>query len=199
MIKLAITGGIGSGKSSVAKVLQMLGASIYDSDQRAKELMCVKLKPQIIDLLGKDAFEPCGKLNRQHIAGKVFKDKELLGRLNEIVHPAVIADFLHWCKQLQSQGKEVAIIESALVGESGIDKIVDGVIVVTCDHDERIERVIKRDGVSESQAMDRINSQSSQSAMLEMADFVIDTTRGIMQVEQIVGVWEKLEHAFKKK
>ncbi len=198
MIKLAITGGIGSGKSTVARVLEMLGAAIYNSDQRAKELMSCALRAQIIELLGGEAFIG-EQLNRPYIAGVVFKDKSLLGKLNEIVHPVVIDDFLQWCDDLQSQGKQVAIIESALVVESGIDKVVDGVIVVICDMNERIARIIKRDGVSEAQALNRINSQSSQQAMLEMADFVVDTTPGVMQVEQIVGLWEKFEGGFKKK
>lgn len=157
MIKVGLTGGIGSGKSTVAQLFAMLGVAIYDSDARAKELMRTRgdIRASIIALLGEQSYQG-GDINRAYIASQVFSKAELLRGLNAIVHPAVGEDFERWALE---QSSPYVIMESAILFQSGLDKMVDKTIVVTSPEQLRIERVCRRDNVTPEQVMARINNQ----------------------------------------
>ena len=172
MLKVGLTGGIGSGKSTVAKMFMDLGIPVYDSDKEAKELMVTseKVRAAIIELLGNSAYNSEG-LDRSYIADKVFKDSELLKKLNGIVHPAVREHFLNWAKKQKSP---YVVQETALIFENDAQDKYDCTILVTAPLNSRIQRVVQRDGTSEKAVKDRMNNQLEDSHKKKLADFNIE-------------------------
>ena len=146
MIKIGITGGIGSGKSTVCRAFAQLGVPVYDSDSRARRLMNedVALKAAVSGLFGDGAYDADG-LNRKYVAGRIFSDGTLRERLNAVVHPAVAEDFARWAER--QQGPYV-IEEAAILFESGAYRQMDKVVTVTAPEPERIRRTCLRDGVA---------------------------------------------------
>ena len=174
MIVIGLTGGIGSGKSTVAAMFKELGIPVYDSDQRAKYLMNTSkiINKQLVALLGEEAYEE-GKLNRPFIAEKVFNDSELLAELNNIVHPVVRQDFIDWTKE---QDSCYVIQETALLFENKSQDLYDDVILVTAPKEVRIERVLSRDNSTRAQVEARMNNQLDDEIKLELANFIIENT-----------------------
>lgn len=159
MYKIGITGGIGSGKSTVCALLKEQGVAVYDSDAEAKRLMSESetLRSALIDAFGEECYNGEG-LNRAYLASKVFGDDEALARLNAIVHPAVKDDFRAWAER--QQGAYV-VLESAILFESGFDAEVDTTLAVMAPLEERVRRAMERDGVTREQILDRISHQLS--------------------------------------
>ncbi len=173
MIKVGITGGIGSGKSLVASMLNMLGAPVYHSDTRAKWLMAhnPEVRQSLITLFGDEAFDTSGNIDRQYIASRVFGNTIELEALNKIVHPAVGRDYTQWLSK--HNDVPYTLKEAALIFEAGIHKDLDFVVTVTAPEDVRIQRVVKRDGVSVDQVEARIRAQWSDAKRIPMSDFVL--------------------------
>ncbi len=171
MIKIGLTGGIGTGKTTVAKRFEKLGVPVYYADDRAKAIMQhdTEIKRQIIDLFGEKAFQD-NRLSVSYIGGMVFDNPSLLKKLESIVHPAVRKDFVRWCKR---QNTDYVIVENAILHKSGMDKLVDLVIVVTANLKKRIERLKKRDGKSKRELLKIINNQDKESELLKKSDFII--------------------------
>lgn len=173
MKRVAITGGIGSGKSTVCRALAALsGAPIYDSDRRAKEIMAEdgEVREALVALFGEEAFAE-GVLNRPFIASRVFGNEAMLQRLNRIVHPRVVADFEEWAESRES---DYVILESALLFTSPLVGHYDLAVVVDAPMEMRIERCIRRDGLTREQVVGRIESQMPAQRMRERADFVVE-------------------------
>lgn len=172
MMVVGLTGGIGSGKSTVAEMFRELGVPVYDSDSEAKQLMVssVKVKKAIIDLLGKRAYNE-GVLDRGFVAEKVFKDPELLRKLNAIVHPAVRQHFKDWASK---QTTPYVVQETALIFENGSQEQYDHTILVTAPLDVRLERVMKRDGVGSKAVLERMKNQMDDADKLGLADSCIE-------------------------
>lgn len=168
---IGLTGGIGSGKSTIAKMFEELGVSVYVSDIEAKKLMVAdqKLISAIKELLGDLAYIN-NELNRNYIAKKVFNDKKLLQKLNQIVHPAVAKHFEEW---RQKQKGEYVIKEAAILFENEGYKECDYVILVTAPEDTRIKRVMKRDNVSKEQVLARLKNQWSDQKKINLANEVV--------------------------
>lgn len=159
MIKLAITGGIGSGKSHVARQMtELLGIPVYDSDSNAKRLNeeSAVIRCGLLEMVGPDVYDAQGRLNRQRLAAFLFASEDNARRVNALIHPVVKADFLRWAAE---QTAPVVAIETALLAESGIDKIVDRVIRVDAPLETRISRAMQRDGVSREKVLERIARQ----------------------------------------
>ena len=171
MKKIAICGGIGSGKSTVCRMFAERGAAIYDSDSRAKALMheSAELRAALIAEFGEECYAD-GALNRPYLAEKVFGSEKQLAKLNSIVHPAVKADFLAWAEE---QEGDYCILESAILFESGFDALVDKTVAVLAPLPFRIERAMQRDGVTREQIEARVNAQMSDDELVRRADFAI--------------------------
>lgn len=161
---IAITGGIGSGKSIVARMVQVMGFEVYDCDSRAKALMTedADVRQQLTEAFGDQVYLDDGSINRQHLSAVAFADKEALGRLNGIVHPATTRDLQRWSDEQSRQGATVAFVETALLRTSGLDSVVDDVWHVTAPDEVRIDRVKARNGFSREQVQARIASQENE-------------------------------------
>ena len=169
---IGITGGIGSGKSTLSSLLRAEGYSVYDTDLEARRLQNEHstMRKKLVDLFGKDIYTEQG-LNRSVLGKIVFAKPELLVKLNAIVHPLVMEDFNNWV--LNRFPKKMLFIESAILYESGFNKLVDKVILITAAEDVRIDRVVKRDGVSPEHVRARMSHQLSEKEKVLRADFVI--------------------------
>lgn len=156
---VAVTGGIGAGKSVVCHALTALGFPVYDTDRAARRLMDAgaDIKRAIAETVTPDAIAPDGSINRPALAAVVFADTEKLGRLNRIVHGAVRSDFTNWANSLNCQ---TLFVETAILYESGFDALVDEVWEVTAPEQVRIERVERRSGLSAGEIKRRIDAQS---------------------------------------
>lgn len=168
-----VTGGIGSGKSTVVKMFEELGVPIYVADKRAKKLMreSKDLKIKIVDFLGKESYKD-GELNRPFIAKEIFNDVEKLNRFNAMVHPAVHADFKKWKADLENN-YTYCIYEAAILFESNRQEICDYTLLITAPKEVRIKRVMNRDNITETDVIERMNHQWSDERKKKLADFII--------------------------
>lgn len=191
MKKIAICGGIGSGKSTVCQMFAERGVAIYDSDSRAKSLMneSEPLREALMAEFGAECYEG-GELNRPYLAQRVFASAEQLEKLNSIVHPAVKDDFLRWAEE---QSGDYVILESAILYESGFDALVDKVVAVLAPLPLRVERAMNRDGASREQIELRIKAQMSDDELMARADFAIVN----FQLEDVEKDVAELNHRFK--
>lgn len=186
MIIVGLTGGIGSGKSTVAGFFVELGVPVYNSDEEAKKLMTSSknVKKAIIELLGKKAYKG-KKLNKKFISEKIFNDRSLLNKMNGIVHPAVQEHFLTWAKK---QKAPYVIQETALIFENAKQGFYDFIILVTAPEEQRLERVIIRDGSSKKAVSDRLKNQLSDAEKIPYSDFVlenIELPKTRLEVEEV--------------
>lgn len=190
MLKVGITGGIGSGKSVVCKIFETLGVPIYYADDRAKQLMHedTALMAAIKDRFGADIYQD-GVLNRQKLSELVFNDKAALQDLNALVHPAVGRDSKAWQQQ---QTAPYTLREAALLFEAGSYKLLDKIIVVTAPKALRIDRVMQRDGVSKEQVQARMANQWPQADKDAKADYLIINDGNHELIPQVMELHKKL-------
>lgn len=194
MLKVGITGGIGSGKSTICRIFQSIGIPVYYADDKAKYLMKTdaNLISKIKDLLGNDVYDNENNLNTKRIAEIVFNDKKKLKQLNSIVHPAVGIDANNWQKEMEKQGYHYTLKEAALLFESGSYKQLDKIIVVDAPEKLRIQRVMKRDQVSEQEVYNRIKNQWPQDKKNKLADFIINNDGEESIIDQVVLINKEL-------
>lgn len=171
---VGLTGGIGSGKTTVAKFFKELGVPVYNSDKEARKLMKTskKIKKGIIELLGENAYKG-KKLNKTYISDKIFNNENLLQKLNSIVHPAVRKHFLKWKKK---QDARYVIQETALIFENKSEDFYDKIILVVAPRSQRIQRVAERDSISTQQIENRLKNQLEDEQKIPLAHYVIDNT-----------------------
>ena len=186
-VLVGLTGGIGSGKSTVARVFRAMGVPVFQSDDRAKVLLNedASVRQQVIAHFGK-VYEQ-GQLNRKALADIVFNDPAKREILNNIVHPAVGNAFNDWVNA--NMGQPILVKEAAILIETGAYKELDHLILVTCPEEERIQRVMKRDSASEQEVSARIKSQWSDEQKMPYCDYTINThnTHVIPQVLEILA------------
>lgn len=197
MLKIGLTGGIGSGKSTVAKVFEVLGMPVYYADDAAKKLMNEEgpLKQQIQKIFGATAYRN-GQLDRKYVADIVFKKPDKLQLLNALVHPATINDAQKW---MQRQRTSYAIKEAALIFESGAQQQLDYVIGVYAPTPLRIQRTMQRDGITEEEVIARINKQLDENSKMQLCDFVIVNDEEQLLIPQVVEVHKKITALTNKK
>lgn len=192
MKKVGITGGIGSGKTTVCKIFEILGIPVYYADDEAKKIITNNeaLKAKIIATFGKESYLEDGAYNRAYIANIVFKDKKELEKLNQIVHPAMYQDGVDWHNA--QNNVPYTLKEAAILFESKGHLMMDKSILVVAPMETRIERVMKRDDTTEEAIMNRINKQMPDSEKIKLADYIILNDGNAPLVPQILKIHDKL-------
>lgn len=192
-LTIGVTGGIGSGKTTVCKVFKLLGAPVFEADEAAKKLLDndQQVKSGLIHLFGENIYTPNGTIDRKKLAGIIFNDKIQLSKMNELVHPAVRKNFENWVKH--HEHFPYVIHEAAILFESGFYKIMDYTILVTAPENERIERVMKRDKVSRQKVEERINNQFPEEKKQELANLVLMNDNKNLLIPKIIEIDKKLK------
>lgn len=195
VLKVGITGGIGSGKTTVCKLFEQLGVPIYYADDRAKYLM--QHEHYLIDLIkqnfGAEVYDNGGVLNRRLLAEKVFNNTEKLALLNSLVHPAVFRDTERFVEQQQIKNLPYAMKEAALLVETGSYKSLNKLIVVTAPLELRIQRVAARDGATRDEILARMRNQLPEEEKIKLADYIITNDKDEEHLkQQVLNIHEQL-------
>ena len=197
MLKIGLTGGIGSGKSTIAKIIETLGYPVYISDSKASELINrdEEIKKHLTELFGKDIYQPDGYLDKKRLATIIFNDKEAIKQVNGIVHPAVTRDFMEWCS---AQRRPLLFFESAILFEAKLENLFDYIILITTDLETRVERVISRDSTTREKVIERINNQMPDEIKQTKSDFVIYNNNDDKVIKQILSIIHQLNNIHSK-
>ena len=192
MTSIAITGGIGSGKSYVSALLQAAGIPVYNTDNEAKRLMLSDegIRQDLITLLGEGVYTD-GTLNKPMLASYLFAGPENAARINAIVHPRVKADFRRWMEE--HEGQEIVGLECAILFEAGFEDAVDAVVTVYAPESLRVERAMKRDGATEAQIRARIAAQMDEEEKCRLSDYIIYNDGSISLENQLSALVAQLK------
>jgi len=195
MLKIGITGGIGSGKSIVCEIFRQLGVPIYNADYEAKLLINnnLEIKRKLTDSFGFDIYTETGILNRPLLANIIFNDKQALKTVNSIVHPAVKQHFVSWAEQ--NKCAPYIIKEAAILFESGSYKQLDKIITVFAGEELRIQRVLQRDAGTREAVLARISKQMSEEEKINLANYIIYNDDNQLVIPQVL----KLHQLFSEK
>ncbi|MEW6145550.1 MAG: dephospho-CoA kinase [Thermodesulfobacteriota bacterium] len=193
---IGLTGNIASGKSSVARMFEELGARIIDADDVARAVV----EPgepawkDVADVFGKEVLDPDGRINRKKLAEIVFSDEAMRGRLNDITHPRIKERIRDLLREYEEEGASIAMIEATLIVErGGLRSLFDGLIVVTADEETQIERLIRDKGYTREEAVSRLKAQMPAEEKIKHADYVIDNSGSLDDTRaQVEAVWEKI-------
>lgn len=192
MIRVGITGGIGSGKTSIAKAFKTLGFPVYFADNEAKRLM------QSSEIIIKSIQENFGEaiykgsvLQKDKLAEIIFNDDQAREKINQIVHPVVRNDFETWAKQSKNK---IVMMEAAILFETGLYKELDATILVLANLEQRINRVIKRDNSNREAVLNRISAQANPNDHIKLATFLINNNDEDETMPQILSIFKKLQH-----
>jgi dephospho-CoA kinase len=195
-LRVGITGGIGSGKTTICRIFMELGIPVHFADERAKALM-VESKPlikQVKSLFGPIAYLPDGSLNRKLIADLVFQDAKMLEKLNAIVHPAVLSDGEKWHKRQRNM--PYTLKESALLFEIGSQVFFDKTITVFAPKEIRLQRTMQRDGLTQAAVEARMGKQMDDEKKVQLADFVIVNDGSKLLLPQVLDIHRQLVEVF---
>ena len=187
---IGLTGGIGSGKTTAAKLFETMGCMIYNSDEKAKEVYFNALvKEQVVALLGEKAYSNPATLNKAYISDKIFSNEQLLLQLNAIIHPAVKNDFDKFAQQF---AQRIIIKESAILFETGIYKDLDATILIVAPLEERMKRVMKRSAASRSDVEMRMKSQWMDEVKIPLANYLLHNTKSQALIPQALSILNQL-------
>lgn len=189
---IGITGGIGAGKSTVSTICKHLGFKVYNSDQRAKEIVSEDsiIKKKLISFFGNNIYKN-GVLDRKFLSDKIFNDKSSLEQINSIIHPAVKKDFNCWVTN--NSNEKILFKESALLFESGAYKELDKIILIVSDKNLRVSRVLNRDQKRSKKEIESIiDKQIQEAEAIKYADIVIDNNHKKMLLPSVIRELEKL-------
>ncbi len=194
MLKVGLTGGIGSGKTTIATAFAKLGVRIYNCDLAAHKL--TDTNKTIVDNLkkafGSNIYNPDNTLNRKALANIIFSDKAKLEFVNSLVHPIVAEDFKQWCEERKSEGHKWVLCESAVMVESGMDKLMDKLIVVSLPAELRIKRAMERDHASREQIENRVRNQGDMSLIESKANYIIRPDDKHLIIPQLIDINNRL-------
>ena len=191
MLKLGITGGIGSGKTTVCRLFELFGIPVYYADEESKKLLDEdkEVKNKVVSFFGNSILNDAGLIDRKKLAGIVFNNKEQLEKLNSILHPAVGFHFENWLKK---QNSPYILKEAAILFESGAFKQVDKVLTIVAPLELKIKRTMKRDGVSKEEVETRIQLQMSDEEKIKRSDFVITNNEQELLIPQVLELHQQL-------
>ena len=194
MIRLAVIGGIGSGKSVVSRMMEIMGVPVYDCDTRAKVLMVKDafIVKEMKRMFGDECYDADGALDRKYVASRIFVDERNTKRVNALVHPVVKDDFCSW---VQQQNAPVVAVETALLYESGMVDVVDKVLVVWTDKETAITRTMKRSGMTREQVHNRMVKQMAADDLLLLSDYSIYNGGANAVMPDVVALLETLTEA----
>lgn len=197
VFRLGITGGIGSGKSTVCRVFNILGIPVFSADIEARIIMDndQDLKKRINEISGRDMYLK-GTLDRREFASMIFNNEELINKVNSIVHPVVFERFNTWTEE---QGSQYVIMEAAILFESGASKLVDNVLTVVTPLEERIQRLLSGGKLTMDQIMDRIHNQIDDDTRMRNSDYVIFNSENDMIIPAILKVHKEILGKLNKK
>jgi dephospho-CoA kinase len=189
-MKLGVTGGIGSGKTSVCRVFNILGIPVFSADPEAREIMDNDkgIIRRINSIAGKDLYIN-GSLDRKELAALIFNDNTLLEKVNSLVHPIVFEHFKRW---EMDQTAPYVIMEAAILFESGASKLVDRIATVVAPIEERVERVIHRNSLSREQILERMRNQMDDDTRIKLSDYVIHNSENDMIIPAILKIHEDI-------
>jgi dephospho-CoA kinase len=189
-LKIGLTGGIGSGKTTVAKIFELLGVPVYYADDAAKRIMIEdeELRSAIRKQFGEDSYKN-NELNREHLATKVFNDPFQLEVLNSLVHPATIREAARW---MNEQHVPYTIKEAALIFESGSGEHLDYIVGVSAPVQLRIDRTMERNKISREEVVKRMNHQIDEKMKMKLCDFVIHNDEQQLLIPQVIELHQKL-------
>ncbi len=189
MKTIGVTGGIGSGKSAVCRMLDALGARVVYADAVAKRLMHEDpdLRAGIVEAFGAESYDRAGALDRAHLAGRVFGDAAALARLNALVHPRVRAEMLRLIDEARREQVPLLVYEAALIFETGADRLLDAVVVVDAPVETRIARTMARDGVTRPAVLARMQHQLPPDDLRRRADVVVENDGDLDALRAQVG------------
>lgn len=194
---IGVTGGIGSGKSSVSSILNDLGAYVIDADEIAKKIVKKEMPAlkEITTEFGADVIDEGGELDRKKLGEIVFGDNEKLKKLNEITHKYIIDEIVNETRNMAKTGRySIVVIDAPIPVEHGFLDISDIVLVIDASDLTRMKRIMERDNISEEEALKRINSQMNREAYLRLADHVIENEAGYEELEKnTVKLWMTLK------
>lgn len=192
MIKVGITGGIGSGKTTVCKVFELLGIPVYSADFEAKQILDSndEVKYQILNFFGKEVLTAENKIDRKILASLVFNNNEKLEKLNAFIHPVVAAHFENWLKQHSSN--KYILKEAAILFESGAYKAMDEIIAVVAPLELKLSRTMQRDKINRQQVESRINSQLNDEEKIKRSQYVIYNDEQQLLIPQIIAIHKQL-------
>jgi dephospho-CoA kinase len=197
VLKIAITGGAGSGKSTVARMFAELGAEVLDADQVSREAVVVGAPAwqELRRLYGEDYFNPDGTLNRSRLAQRVFNDPEERRRLEGLIHPLVVQEIMARAAALEGRGVQLVMVEVPLLYESGREAGFDRVVVVSAPEPERIRRLRERDRRGEAEIRGILQAQWPLKDKVARADYVVDNGGELGRTrQQVKNIWEKLKN-----
>ena len=188
MMKIGITGGIGSGKSTVCEIFHLLGVPVFHADIEARLLQNndAQVRDKLIGIFGENIYSLTGELNRKRLAGLIFNDQQLLQKVNLIVHPVVRQCFMDWANE--NTNSLYVLYEAAILLESGYANDFDLNVLVVADEMARIERVISRDHTNETQVRERIKNQMTDEQKIKLVDFVIENNDRQLLIPQIIEI-----------
>jgi dephospho-CoA kinase len=193
MLKVGLTGSIGSGKSTVASFFRVLGVPVYIADVEAKKfLFNPEVIALIVDLAGEEVLAEDGSIDRRALASRVFSNPEKLQGLNSIIHPRVRKHFLAWADE--NNHVPYLIQESAIIFESGFYSMFDLIIVVAAPEEERISRVIQRDGFRREEVISRMENQWPEHLKIEKANFLINNSDHDLVIPQVLKIHQDIIH-----
>ena len=190
---IAITGGIGSGKSVVATMVKVMGFDVYDCDSRARALMTedADVRRQLVDTFGEQVYLNDGSINRQYLSEVAFRDDKALARLNAIVHPATASDMKRWAARQMDDGATAAFVETALLRTAGLDREVDRVWHVTAPGDIRVARVMARSGLSDGQVRERMAAQAVEDSIADGEHVIINDNKAAV-LPQVIRLLKEI-------
>ena len=185
---IGLTGSIGTGKSTVSKMLSKRGVEVIDADAISRHISKVGNEGynKIVELFGEGVLGEDKSLDRKKIGGIVFSNREELKRLNDAMHPLIMNEIEKRVKELERAGHDIAVLDAPLLIETGLNESVDFVLLIVCSEDIQLDRIQKRDGLDRKQAQGRIRNQMEQDAKREYADYVIDNSKDIHSLEDEV-------------
>lgn len=192
MIILGITGGIGSGKTTVTNIFSLMNIPIYIADIESKRITTSSplVREKLIALFGAELYNG-SELNKPLLASHIFSDKSKMQQVNAIIHPEVEKDFVLWLEK--HQGAKIVMHEAAILFESGFDKLVDKTITVYTPYEERIKRTMKRDNITREEVIGRISNQMSDEKKKELSDFIIVNDNKHSLIEQVCTILKQLD------